>query len=81
MLAKGWGGDGEKTETKLMQCRVTEINIAQSRSKEKHSRRVNLVSTLYCVATSSWTLVAKRSCRKTLMDNDGLKVIKITHVL
>ena len=40
----------------------------------------NLAGTLYWVATSSLTLVAKnpcRSCRKSLMDTDhGLKVVK-----
>ena len=35
-----------------------------------------LATTLHCVAMSSWTLVAKHTCKKTLMDNHDLKVIK-----
>ena len=34
-----------------------------------------LAATLYCIANSSWTLVAKQPCEKTLMDNHVFKAI------
>ena len=64
MLAEGRTirkvGDREKKNRNRNKMNAVGVlkSIVQSRSKEKNSSRVDLASTLYCVATSSWTLVA-----------------------
>ena len=76
----------KKTQSYSMNCTVTQLCLQTVPAWLWHLGNhfklhtlylvpYNLAATLYCTVNSSWTLVAKQPCEKTLMDNHVFKAI------